>query len=200
MKVELHLHTSRYSFCAIESPPRMMGRLVDLGYDAVFITEHDAIWSKGELDELRDEFPELSIFPGLERSIQGQHLLVLGATDPKLLAMEDIQHILAAAREQDLPTILAHPFRWPEADRVLYESGANPDAIELETCNQQGPEMLKAAAGAGALGLPTVNAGDAHSLDMLGRHWIETAEPFATPPQLRRLLLGGRYRSVSAGA
>jgi predicted metal-dependent phosphoesterase TrpH len=200
MKVELHLHTSRYSFCAMESPQRMMRRLVDLDYDAVFITEHDAIWSTAELEQLRAEFPQLAIFPGLERSVEGQHLLVLGAVDPKLLTMESIQDVLSAARKQDLPTILAHPFRWPEADRVLYESGAKPDAIELETCNQQGPDLLKAAAGAGALGMPTVNAGDAHSLDMLGRHWIETAGTFSNAPELRRILLEGRYRSVSAGA
>ena len=41
MKVELHLHTSRYSLCAVDSPAQMMLRYIDAGYQAVYITEHE---------------------------------------------------------------------------------------------------------------------------------------------------------------
>ncbi len=200
MKVQLHLHTSRYSFCAMESPVRMLRALCRLDYDAVFITEHDALWSEGELQELREQFPQIAIHPGLEKSVQGQHLLILGAADPAFLEMEDMQEILAKARQGDLPTILAHPFRWEGGDAVLRSGQELPDAIELRTCNQQGPALVSAAAGAGALSLPTVNADDAHSLDMLGQYWIETREDFSTPQELRRILLAGAYDRCEAGA
>jgi hypothetical protein len=200
MKVQLHLHTSRYSFCAVESPTRMLAELCRLRYDAVFLTEHDALWSQPELKELREQFPQIAIYPGLERSVQGQHLLILGAQDPTFLEIDDMQEILSLARRQDLPTILAHPFRWQGGDAVLRSGLELPDAIELKTCNQQGPALLSAAAGAGALSLPTVNADDAHSLDMLGQYWIRTREDFSTPQELRQILVTGAYDRCEAGA
>ncbi len=48
MKVELHLHTTRYSGCAVATGGELMERMVEIGYEAVFITEHDAVWSDGE--------------------------------------------------------------------------------------------------------------------------------------------------------
>ena len=49
MKVELHLHTSRHSPCARHRPEELLTRLVATGYDAVYLTEHDALWGEGEL-------------------------------------------------------------------------------------------------------------------------------------------------------
>jgi hypothetical protein len=200
MKVELHLHTSRYSFCAVDRPQAMLDRLCRLDYDAVFLTEHDALWSRAQLDELQGLFPRLKIFPGLEKSVAGHHLLILGADDPDLLALDDIYELIRAARQRDWPTILAHPFRWQGADAILHGPGPLPDAIERKTCNQQGRAILEAAAKAGALGLATVHADDAHSLDMLGQYWIETDRDFQTPGQLRSILLEGAYFSRECGA
>jgi len=95
MKVELHLHTSRYSACAINTPEEMMQRLVDTGYEAVYITEHNMVWSDKELDELRAKFPPLKIFPGVELNcgLEGiQHLLVLSATAKDEDLRQTIRH------------------------------------------------------------------------------------------------------------
>ena len=58
MKVELHLHTSRYSACAVCRPAEMMNGLIARGYEAVYITEHDAVWETAELNDLRRQFPQ----------------------------------------------------------------------------------------------------------------------------------------------
>lgn len=63
MKVELHLHTNRYSGCSVNSPEQLVERLIRTGYEAVFITEHSAVWGDDELAELQGHFGQIRIFP-----------------------------------------------------------------------------------------------------------------------------------------
>ena len=65
MKVELHLHTFRYSGCSTATPQQLMAELIRCGYEAVYITEHDTMWSDWEIDNLQKEFPQIRIFPGV---------------------------------------------------------------------------------------------------------------------------------------
>jgi len=139
MKVELHLHTSRYSGCAVNSPEEMMTGLIAAGYEAVFITEHAAVWPIEELDELRGKFPQLRIFGGVELYVGSHHLLVLGTSDASYLDIcDDAPAVLEKARRASHLTVLAHPFRWEEGFEMLYES-LRPDAIEYCTCNHDRP-------------------------------------------------------------
>ncbi len=196
MKVELHLHTSRYSGCSIVSPSDAMAAAIRRGYDAVFITEHDSVWADSELNALREQFPELRIFPGVELSIlsdYSQHLLVLGTNDPAYLERaDDPATILSMARSAEHLTVLAHPCRWPGGDDMLRE-GHLPDAVEFQTGNQHDLAAVRAEGLAAAHSLPAVNAGDVHAEEMLGRCWIETHEDFPDAAGLRRLVLAGAY-------
>jgi len=198
MKIELHLHTSRYSACAASSPEALLCRLTEASYEAVFLTEHDAVWSDGELAELQDSFPAVRIYPGLEASIGGdwsvQHLLVLGTNDPRYLAMSEPGEILRRARGEGHLTILAHPCRWEGADRLL-RAGLAPDAVEAYTCNQEGDLAEQAIRLAKRLGIPAVNAGDIHHADRIGRFWIETTRPIVRAPEIRPAILDRAYRN-----
>ena len=138
MKVELHLHTTRYSACANASPQELMPRLIECGYQAVYITEHDEVWGDWELADLRASFPEIRIFPGVEIALgdsKSQHLLVLGTNSRDYLRLPTAEQIIALAREQNHLTVLAHPFRWPPSPPVLLDGEFLPDAIEFRTCN-----------------------------------------------------------------
>ena len=201
MKVELHLHTSRYSGCAVNSPSELMAGLVSAGYEAVFVTEHDAVWPDDELAELKAEFPRLAIFPGVELSLGAwdvfEHLLVLGTNDRRYLELAggpepDVAAILDRARAAGHMTVLAHPFRWDGGAEMLRRH-LRPDAIELCTCNHDPEQAAVSAATARGLNLPVVNAGDVHSLAMVGRFWIETARPLTGPADLREMILAGEY-------
>ena len=195
MKVELHLHTSRYSGCAVNSPEEMMAGLIAAGYEAVFITEHAAVWPIEELDELRGKFPQLRIFGGVELYVDSHHLLVLGTSDASYLDIcNDAPAVLEKARRANHLTVLAHPFRWEEGFEMLYE-GLRPDAIEYCTCNHDRPAADRAAAVAAEMGLPLVNSGDSHGLDFLDRFWIETPEPLVAPTDVRRIVLAGDYEN-----
>ena len=205
MKVELHLHTSRYSGCAVNTPQELMAQLVACGYEAVFVTEHDSFWPDEQLAELRSQFPQLRIFPGVELTIGDlwsmQHLLVLGTTDPEYAALAsgigrrpDVAGILQKARDEGHLTVLAHPCRW-EDGAAMIDAGLLPDALEHHTCNQGGDQAAAALRLAGKVGLPVVNAGDVHSVEMVGRYWIETRAPIDDAGAVRRVVLAGEYEN-----
>jgi len=201
VKVELHLHTNRYSACAVASPRELMKCLLDCGYEAVYLTEHDMVWPDEEIAELAGQFPQLRIFPGIELSIgellSFQHLLVLGTNDREYVKMAhgarpDVEGILAKARAAGHLTVLAHPCRWDEGSKML-RRGFVPDALENRTCNQ-GPDQAAAARRlAEEHSLPFVNSGDVHSAAMVGRFWIDTAAPLADANDIRAVVLDGAY-------
>ena len=194
MKVELHLHTSRYSGCSIVTPEEAMSRLIEFGYDAVYITEHDTVWPDDELHRLREKFPEIRIFPGVELSLGDQHLLVLGTSDREYLRIGCDADVLARAREAGHLTVLAHPFRWAGGAAML-ESSRLPDAIEHLTGNHTPRDAGISAQTADNLGLPIVNSGDIHTADMMNRFWIETAEAVEDACDIRRIVMGGAYKN-----
>jgi hypothetical protein len=201
MKVELHLHTSIYSECAIEPPKRILRTLAKAGYEAVYITEHDAVWSDAELAAIRPKFPDMRIFPGIELSVGegfAQHLLILGTNDPMFLALRDCPgEAITRAREAGWLTVLAHPRRW-DGGAAMLDEGLRPDALEWRTPNQEGPLAEAAADLADRCGLPKVNAGDVHGRRMAARHWIETARPVVEARDIRAIVLEGAYENRSA--
>ncbi len=206
MKIELHLHTSRYSACAQDRPPDMMDRLVAMDYGAVYLTEHDAVWPDEEIAELQERFPQLRIFPGVELSIgelwSFQHLLVLGTNDAEYLQMAesaqpDVRGILDKAAAAGHLTILAHPYRWEGGDEII-RRGLLPDALEYRTCNHNAKAGEMAKHTADWLSLPVVNADDAHSVEMVGQFWIETDRPLARADDVREIVLAGQYANRDA--
>ena len=200
MKIELHLHTSRYSLCALNTPKEMISRLVKLGYEAVFLTEHDAVWDEKELEELQGRFPLIKIFPGLELTLLNKrgfcHLLILGTKDPTFLEMTDAGAVLGHAHRQGHLTVLAHPSRWDGASEIVAQ-GYYPDAMEYHSPNQDALQADMSRESAERLHLPLVNSGDAHGVDFLGRFWIETPHPVDSAGSLRRMILDGNYKNCT---
>lgn len=203
MKIELHLHTDRYSACATASPVDMLHCAESLGYECVFLTEHDEVWPDEHLRELRSQFPLLTIFGGVERTITNDrgfcHLLILGTSDETFLEMQEPGAILARARRQQCLTVLAHPYRWEGASEMLNQ-GFFPDALEYHTPNHESALAGLSAATAEKLALPLVNTSDAHGPDFLGRFWVETRDPIHSPADLRRAICNGQYENQLAPA
>ena len=186
----------RYSGCAVCTPAQLMKELIRQKYHAVFITEHDAVWPDWELDALRRDFPAIRIFPGVELSLPNDdHLLVLGTHDPEVLTMDEPERILAWTRQRKHLTVLAHPFRWPKPYSLL-EAGPLPDAIEFRTCNHDVRAGEQSQLAAARLRLPLVNAGDTHSVDMLGQFWIETYPDLVTGEEMYDIVRNGLYETV----
>ena len=198
MKVELHVHTSLHSACSLATPHEIMRRLIECGYGAAYITEHDEVWDEWELADLRAHYPEILIFPGVEIALGedlSQHLLVLGTSDRDYLRLPSAGEIIAHARGEGHLTVLAHPFRWPQSPPVLLEGAVLPDAVEFRTCNTPPGADEQAARAAERLGLPAVNAGDVHALEFINRFWIETFEPLERPDDIFSVVRSRAYRN-----
>ena len=172
-----------------------MERLIQDGYGAVFLTEHNDVWGHWALAELQAAYPQIRIFPGVEIALgDGRtHLLVLGTEDRAYLRMPQAADIIERARGEECLTVLAHPFRWPEASKVLSDP-ILPDAIEWWTGNHTDDLWAgQSEQAAHRLGLRLVNAGDVHALEMANRFWIETFEPVEQARDLRSIILQGHY-------
>jgi len=198
MKVELHLHTSRYSLCGRDTVYAMLAAAVKQGYDAVYLTEHDKMWQDYELEMLRADFPQLMILPGVELSLGddgGMHLLLLGTNDPKYLKPDlEPSAIIAMAHEAGHFTALAHPFRWSDRPELL-DGDILPDALEHRSRNHDQAMAEKTIEAAEKLHLPIINADDAHSTGDVGRFWIETDRPIEKPEDIRDIIIAGEYEN-----
>jgi hypothetical protein len=200
MKVELHCHTTRYSSCATASPEVLIPALIQAGYDAVYITEHEKAWPAQELADLQGLFPAIRILAGLELSFspRREHLVILGACDDSYSQCREPADAISQARQRGHLTVLAHPFRWPDGAKVLLE-GTMPDAIEYRTCNQDIAAAGIALNTAAKMNLPIVNAGDVHSLEMTNRFWIQTTRPIGQACDIRQIILDGAYSNHTSG-
>jgi len=196
MKVELHSHTMRYSGCAVSTPAQLMVSLIQHQYDAVFLTEHDAVWEDWELNTLRREYPELRIFPGVELSLPNDdHLLVLGTNDREYLTLRQPERIIARAQQAKHLTVLAHPFRWPKPYSLL-ETDSLPDAVEFRTHNSDARAGEQSLTAARHLRLPLVNAGDTHAAQTLGHFWIDTYPDLASNTDIYDIVRNGMYENA----
>jgi predicted metal-dependent phosphoesterase TrpH len=201
MKVELHMHTSRYSACATARPEEMVEAAIAAGYQAVYLTEHEAVWPDDGLARLQAEYPPIGIFPGVELTVIDYtlHLLVLGTNDPEYIRLQrQPRAVMERARQHGHLTVLAHPFRWGGAQE-MFESGAVPDALEFRTPNHQAEHGQVSRRWAQALGLALVNAGDTHSPDMLDEFWIETQRRIEKAEDIRPVVLAGDYANCVRG-
>lgn len=200
MKVELHCHTSRFSLCAVNTPDEMLARLIEEQYDVVFFTEHDALWSSRDIAFMQKRHPKIKIFPGLELTHhhdEGEgisHILILGTTDPAFLFITNFLDIIAHAKKNGCTTIIAHPYRWAGADRLL-QHPTLPDAVEDLTPNHPHEMAVMARQTAKELSIPTVNSSDAHSTNFIGRYWIETNFDIETPAKLREIIIAREYKN-----
>ena len=163
MRIDLHVHTSRYSSCGHATPEEMAQAALDHGLDGIVLTEHNVTWPLDELSELRAAFPALTILSGIElTSDRGDDYLVLGLPRqdwfaPRLTAEEIVQ------RSQRLGgvVILAHPYRYrDDVPETLFTCPV--DGVEVASCNMHGGASQGAVRLVQALGAFPVWNSDAH--------------------------------------
>ena len=170
LKVELHTHSADDPVDRIpHSTIQLIDRAAELGFDALAVTLHDR---QLDLEPFTSYAVErgITLIPGIERTIQGKHVLLLnfrrGAQD--VVTFDDLARL--KARERGL-VIAPHPF-FPTASclRGLMDRYASLfDAVEYNamftaTVNFNRP----AERWARKHGRPLVGNGDVHRLRQLG--------------------------------
>lgn len=178
-RIDLHLHTRRYSGCSSLDPLKACELAQARGLDGLVITEHRVRWTDAELASLREAFPGLLVLSGMEATlVEGHDVVLLGEGLPYSLPMRmrarDLESLLAPVREEVF-AFVAHAFRYSlDLGRKLERVLALVDGIEMNSVNilrvghVRDGEYMPHAAGLyeqarRAFGLVPVWATDAHS-------------------------------------
>jgi predicted metal-dependent phosphoesterase TrpH len=184
LKVDLHTHTADDPADLI---PHRTAELVDAaaaaGYDAVAVTLHDhQLDLRPWAGHARDR--GIVLIPGVERTIQGKHLLLLNfpAAADTVATFDELRRL----KERFGGFVVApHPF-YPTGSclqRRLMDAHADLfDAVEFTYYYTRGTALFneRAVRWAAAHGLPVVGNGDVHRLSQLGKTFsLVDAEPSA---------------------
>jgi predicted metal-dependent phosphoesterase TrpH len=172
LKVELHSHTSddpvdRIPHTAVE----LIDRAAQLGFDALAITLHD--W---QLDlsvglEAYAASRQVVLIPGIERTIEGKHVLLLNFSRATLQVsgFEDLAR-LKRAEPQGL-VVAPHPF-FPHPSCLHSRLDRHAGLFDAVECNAMHTAAIdfnhRARRWAEAHGKPMVGNGDVHRLEQLG--------------------------------
>jgi predicted metal-dependent phosphoesterase TrpH len=110
LKVDLHLHTSEDPADWIgHSAAELIDRAAELGYHALAITLHDAQLEDRQLfDRARDR--GVTLIRGVERTIQGRHVLMLNFPAAESMAVASFADLARAKRRSNGLVIAPHPF------------------------------------------------------------------------------------------
>jgi predicted metal-dependent phosphoesterase TrpH len=180
VKIDHHLHTTRYSPDSSIEPEELIERAVEHGLDAVVITEHDAQWTSDELDDLSARANGLVVLSGVEVSAREGHFLVYGLPDFEEVASGiHLRDLIKVVKIHQAAIVAAHPYRWDQDfDAILAEHGPEAfDALELVS-NNVTPEMRPRILEASRIhGIATTGSSDAHEAATLGCYFTEFDRP-----------------------
>jgi len=199
MIIDLHTHTSIHSPCSILSPYELISKAEERGLDGIAITEHDHVWSRERIEQIRQETgTRLLILTGQEVSSKYGHLLVFGHKG--YLAHYSLEEIMEEVHMNGGVVIPSHPFRYGNLNRnirELEEEFSPFDAIEVLNGNQDDQQNRFGLRMVEALGLTGIGGSDAHSARMVGRYATEFFDIIQNESDLIREIKAGRCRPVS---
>ncbi len=171
LKVDLHLHSSEDPVDVIVHDARqLIDRAAELGFDALALTLHDCDLRDASLDAYARE-RGIVLVPGVERTIEGRHVLLLNFPDPTdhVRSFEDLA---ALRKESDGLVIAPHPY-FPDTSCLRWRLDRHADlfdAVEWSYFWTRGLNFnQKAARFAATHGKPLVATSDLHDLRQLGR-------------------------------
>ncbi len=196
-RVDLHVHTRRYSPCAELLDPRLLeNQIHKRGLYGVVITEHDALWRKREIESLNKGLGDIRIYRGVEVSTESGHFVVIGLDSMNGVAPGiSVKDLIEKAKRVDAAVILVH-------HHLVYSNIRNPipamempdgvDAIEVASTATVGEKAADASRLAKLRGWTEVAGSDAHALDNVGETFTAFAEPFPNEKELARAIIEGR--------
>ncbi|MGR3311460.1 MAG: PHP-associated domain-containing protein [Candidatus Brocadiales bacterium] len=184
MRIDMHIHTSRYSACSHIDPYKLIVKAREKGLDGIVITEHEKLWSRAEIAELKKfsqtcTDPERSegerdfvILRGVEVGTpQGLHLLIYGLNKELEPGMDEV-NIIRAAHKHSAVVIPAHPYRYGTGSEELLCS-LEIDGLEIMSTNANETASIQAQILRDKLGIQGIAGSDAHDIELIGAYYTE---------------------------
>jgi predicted metal-dependent phosphoesterase TrpH len=169
LKVDLHTHTADDPEETIQHTScELIDRAYRLGFDAISITNHNAIsYTKYMQDYARER--NIVLIPGAELKICGKHVLVVNAHEDILKArtFDDLRRL----RTPDNMIVAPHPY-FPDLSSLLWEVGRNIDVFDALEFSWFFHSRINfnmfALRTAARHGIPLVSTSDCHNLRRFG--------------------------------
>jgi predicted metal-dependent phosphoesterase TrpH len=203
-RVDLHVHTRRYSACAESLDP---GCLVDAmhrsGLDGLVIAEHDHLWPAEDIARLNSGLNNKRIYRGVEVSSHNGHFLVIGLEGLEGISPGiGIADLFVAIDAHEAAIIWAHPhLRYGNIPSPLGidDMPRGLHAVEAASGVTHGKESAATRAMARRRGWATVGGSDAHIPGQVGCAYTLLADLPENEKQLaaaiRQGLCAARHRA-----
>lgn len=197
LRVDLHLH-SRYSHDGKASIPQLIERARECGLDRLALTDHNT--AEGALEFARVA-PRLAIVGEEAKTFEGE-VIGLFITDriPPFRRPEEALDLIHAMGGL---TYIAHPL---DRNRSHFREARLVDLADridiIETYNPWCDAAANQAAArlANELGKVTATGSDSHSVEELGRSWMEMEEYDGVQDFLEKLRVARHVVTASSGA
>jgi len=172
-RVDLHVHTRRYSPCAEALDPEYLRIVIEKsGLDGLVITEHDHLWPAADIALLNRNLNNKRIYRGVEVSSCNGHFIVIG-----LDALDDIrpgisiEKLIPKIHFHEAAIIWAHPhLHYGNIPAPLKGFGMPPGlhAVEVASSVTGGKDSAATRAMARRMGWAAVGGSDAHIPGQVG--------------------------------
>lgn len=198
LRIDIHVHTNRYSGCSDIDPAHLLQRAEQVGLDGLVITEHHYQWTEDELAELREQSGVLGflLLAGFEYSSSQGDILIYGLNASQVTQFDpgcDPDDIVARACSLGAACVAAHPTRGGMSfDERIFEIPFV--AIEVCSIHLKEHEQRLAQQLANTAGVPGIAASDAHALDEVGLYASDFDGTVCCMTDLQQALLHGRFR------
>lgn len=172
MKIDLHVHAMERSSCAVSGEEEVIRAAISRGLDGLAFTDHHRLVLPWRIAELRKRYAPFRVFNGIEISVSGEDMLVLGLHDPVLETQvwTTYPELHGFVRQRGGFIALAHPFRFHDTITVDVET-YRPDGIEIRSTNIKAEHEVRIRALAERLDLPLLCNSDAHRAEDVGAYY-----------------------------
>ena len=193
MKIDLHVHSSEFSACAVSTMHEQIEAAIRRGLDAIAFTDHNRLMSFEQSKWLSDSYDPFKVFAGIELHIPriGEDFIVLGLNETELMGKKwEYEDLIAFTREKDGFIFFCHPYRYnPTVHKSIIKFP--PDAIETKSMNIGCAESKKAVSLAKQLGILALTNSDAHYMGHVGEYYNVLRTPVASNEELIKILRTG---------
>jgi histidinol phosphatase-like PHP family hydrolase len=198
MKLDLHVHSSEYSACAVADAETQIRAAISAGLDGLVFTNHHAFVPEASLDSWNAEYRPFRVYGGIEITVkEGEDLLVIGMRDPSLQSKDwEYAKLHRLVRSGGGYLVLAHPFRYRNFVGLPLEE-LPPDAIEVGSLNTPRASFFRIRRLAKRLGAKPVCDSDAHSPERIGAYYNLTKKELPVAGDLAAFLHAGEFKGVS---
>jgi predicted metal-dependent phosphoesterase TrpH len=203
--VDLHTHTSPASPCSSADTDALIVEARNIGLDAICLTDHNHVWSAGQIEDLRQKHGFL-VLRGNEITTDQGDMLVFGV-DTDIKGIIKLQDLRQAVQQADGFMIAAHPFRGflvfgaGQLGLTAEKAQLRPlfqlvDAVETLNGKVTAKENQLAAEVAAGLNLPATGGSDAHEVDEVGQYATCFEAVLRNESDLLQALKSGAYKPV----